>query len=110
MFTVFPPRCIGTREIIGKSGAPPQVEIPALSRNCEVMYNVKCIIDNKLNSTFLILNYTLVKPGDLPQTKFNQPSRESRKRDKEVSLTIVLNSSIVYFQLLTREVTYMTFL
>jgi len=35
MFTVFPSRCIGTREIIGKSGALPQVEIPALSRNCE---------------------------------------------------------------------------
>jgi len=74
--------------------------IPALSRNCEVMYNAECIIYNELNSTFLILNYTLSKPGDLPYPKLNQPSR------KEVSLTISFNSSIVYFQLLTREVTY----
>ena len=99
MFTVFPSRCIGTREIIGKSGAPPQVEIPALSRNCKLMYNAECIIYNEFNYTFLILNFTLNKPGDLPQTQLNQPSRE------EVSLTIALNSSIVCFQLLTREVT-----
>jgi hypothetical protein len=66
MFTVFPSRLFGAREIIGKSGAPPLAEIPALSRNCELMYNAECIIYNELNSTFLILNYTLKKPGDLP--------------------------------------------
>lgn len=59
MFTVFPFRYVGTREIIGKSGAPPQAENPALSRNCEVMYNAECIIYNEFNSAFLIINYTL---------------------------------------------------
>ena len=43
-----------------------ETSIPALSRNCEVMYNLDCIIYNEFNSTFLILNYTLCKPGDLP--------------------------------------------
>ena len=60
MFAVFPLE-YSAREIIGKFGV-----IPALSRNCEVMYNAECIIYYEFNSTFLILNYTLKKPGALP--------------------------------------------
>lgn len=43
-----------------------ETSTPALSRNCEVMYNAECIIYNELNSTLIILNYALTKPGDLP--------------------------------------------
>ncbi len=49
-----------------EAGAPPLAETPALSRNCELMYNAECIIYNEFNYTFLILNHTLYKPGDLP--------------------------------------------
>jgi hypothetical protein len=58
MFTVFPFRFDGTREIIGKSGemiysefisesleilkqVQDETSTPALSRNCEVMYNAE---------------------------------------------------------------------
>jgi hypothetical protein len=77
MFTVSRSRLVGRTENIGKSG-----ENPALSRNCESMYNAECIIYNEqlyiLNSKLYIdkarrpaVSFVCRQAG-----KFNQPSRE----------------------------------
>jgi hypothetical protein len=75
MFTVFPSRFVGIREIIGKSGemfysefisesreilkqVQDETIIPALSRNCDIQLTVKNLQGTIFS--FLIVHYSLL--------------------------------------------------